>query len=87
MTVITQNTQISILTSGATDDWRSVQIGGSARGYQELFAALAIPTTTGQADEPYIYTLLHLVRTTASAAVRIEPWYSCSRSLCIHRLW
>ena len=23
----------------------------------------------------------------AHAAVRIEPWYSCSRSLCIHGLW
>ena len=41
-----------------------VPIGGSACGYQELLAALAIATTTGQAGgEPYIYTLLHLVRT------------------------
>jgi len=48
-------------------------IGGSACGYQELFAALAIPTTTGQAGgEPYIYTLLHLVRTPAFAADRVE---------------
>ena len=47
-------------------------LGGSAYGYQELFAALAIPTTTGQAGgEPYIYTLLHLVRTPAFAANRV----------------
>jgi hypothetical protein len=47
-------------------------LGGSACGYQELFAALAIPTTTGQAGgEPYIYTLLHLVRTPAFAADRV----------------
>jgi hypothetical protein len=42
---------------------------GTACGYQELFAALAIPNTTGQAGgEPYIYTLLHLIQTPASAA-------------------
>jgi hypothetical protein len=49
----------------------SIQNGGLASGYQELFAALAIPTTTGQAGgKPYIYTLLRLVRTPASAAMR-----------------
>ncbi len=45
--------QIDLFGSGHIAPWQTAaraQIGGSARGYQELFAPLAIPTTAKQAD-------------------------------------
>jgi hypothetical protein len=54
-----------------------VQLGGSARGYQETLRTVdGLDCGRGLAVSPYIYTALRLARTSASAAFRASAWVS-----------
>ena len=75
----TQNGTIGAPRAGQYDQPLSVQIGGSARGYQELFAPLAIPTTASRhaARPVYLYSTALGANARSCRILRPAPSLCC----------